>query len=62
MDINDFRSIITVMGLLSFLGICAWAYSRHAQAGFEEAARLPLNDDDLPASMRRQEQEGRQNG
>ncbi len=62
MDINDFRSIITVMGLLSFLGICAWAYSRQAQAGFEEAARLPLNDDDLPVSKSRQEQEGRQNG
>ncbi|TAH44839.1 MAG: cbb3-type cytochrome c oxidase subunit 3 [Betaproteobacteria bacterium] len=49
MDINDFRSIITVLGLLSFLGICAWAYSRHAKAGFDEAARLPLDDEDLPA-------------
>lgn len=62
MDINDFRSIVTVMGLLSFLGICFWAYSRHAKAGFDEAARLPLNEDDLPAAHGRQEQEGRQNG
>ncbi|ATE60721.1 cbb3-type cytochrome oxidase subunit 3 [Thauera sinica] len=62
MDINDFRSIITVLGLLSFLGICAWAYSRHAKDGFDEAARLPLNEDDLPAGVGRREQEGRQNG
>ena len=62
MDINDLRSIITVMGLLSFLGICAWAYSRHAKAGFDEAAHLPLNEDDMPSASGRREQEGRQNG
>lgn len=62
MDINDFRSIITVVGFLSFLGICTWAYSRHAKAGFDEAARLPLIDDDLPVVRNRHEQEGRQNG
>ena len=49
MDINDLRIIITVLGFLCFLGICAWAYSSHAKAGFEEAARLPFSDDDAPA-------------
>lgn len=49
MDINDLRTIITVLGFLCFLGICAWAYSSHAKAGFEEAARLPFSDDDVPA-------------
>ncbi len=62
MDINDFRSLITVLGLLCFLAICAWAYSKHAKTGFDEAARLPLSDDDLPASDRRQDQEGKANG
>ena len=38
MDINDLRSLITVLGLLCFLGICYWAYSKHAKAGFDEAA------------------------
>lgn len=62
MDINDFRSLITVLGLVCFLGICAWAYSKHAKAGFDEAARLPLSDDDLPAPRGRQDQEGKTNG
>ena len=48
MDINDIRSILVVLGLVCFLGICAWAYSRHAKAGFDEAARIPLTDDDPP--------------
>jgi cytochrome c oxidase cbb3-type subunit 4 len=48
-DINEMRSIITILGLLSFLGICVWAYSSHAKAGFDEAAQLPFTDDDVPA-------------
>jgi len=60
-DINTLRIVVTVLGFVCFLGICAWAYSRHAQAGFDEAARLPLSDDDLPASGRL-EKEGKTNG
>ncbi|WP_332671261.1 cbb3-type cytochrome oxidase subunit 3 [Aromatoleum sp.] len=59
MDINDLRSLITVLSLFCFLGICFWAYSRRARAGFEEAAKLPFIDDDAPAPHgRRQAQEG----
>ncbi|MCL2161716.1 MAG: cbb3-type cytochrome c oxidase subunit 3 [Betaproteobacteria bacterium] len=43
------RIIVMVMCLLCFLCICYWAYSRHAKTGFDEAAQLPLTDDDLPA-------------
>ncbi|QRM20540.1 CcoQ/FixQ family Cbb3-type cytochrome c oxidase assembly chaperone [Dechloromonas sp. TW-R-39-2] len=48
MDINDLRSITTVLGLLCFLGIVAWAYGKGSKKGFEEAANLPFagNDDD----------------
>lgn len=46
MDINVFRSAITVVGLMCFIGIVMWAYSGHAKKGFEEAARLPLEDDE----------------
>ncbi|MCB1358652.1 MAG: CcoQ/FixQ family Cbb3-type cytochrome c oxidase assembly chaperone [Rhodocyclaceae bacterium] len=49
MDINDIRSILTLLGLLCFLGICAWAYSSAAKRGFDEAALLPFTDDDMPA-------------
>ncbi len=45
MDINDLRSIVTVVSLLTFLGIVVWAWSRRNQAGFDEAARLPFQDE-----------------
>jgi cytochrome c oxidase cbb3-type subunit IV len=48
MDINDVRSIQTVLALLCFLGIVVWAYSGSAKRRFEEAAQLPFVDDDLP--------------
>ncbi len=62
MDLNDFRIIVTVVGFLCFIGIAAWAWSKHAKAGFDEAARLPLTDDDLPAPTDRQGKEGNTNG
>lgn len=42
------RSILTVLGFVCFLGICFWAYSKKAQTGFDEAARLPFGEDDAP--------------
>jgi len=58
--INTIRTILIVLGLLCFLGICYWAYSKHAKADFEEAARLPLADDDLPVDPA--DKEGMTNG
>jgi cytochrome c oxidase cbb3-type subunit 4 len=46
MDINDLRSITTVLGLLCFLGIVAWAYGKRSKKGFDEAANLPFADND----------------
>lgn len=46
MDINDLRSLITVAGLLCFLAIVGWAYSKSSRKGFEEAANLPFAEDD----------------
>ena len=48
--VNNLRTILLVVGLLCFLWICLWAFSRRAKSGFDEAAQLPLADDDLPAS------------
>jgi cytochrome c oxidase cbb3-type subunit 4 len=45
MDINDMRSIVTVISLLAFVGILVWAWSKKNQADFDEAARLPFGDD-----------------
>jgi cytochrome c oxidase cbb3-type subunit 4 len=46
MDINDIRITWTVVSFLVFLAILAWACSRGAQKGFDEAAQLPFRDQD----------------
>ncbi len=45
MDINEMRSIVTVLAFVTFIGIVWWAYSRHRRQRFEEAARLPFADE-----------------
>jgi cytochrome c oxidase cbb3-type subunit 4 len=45
MDLNDIRSAVTVLSMLVFVGICAWAWSRRNQADFDAAARLPFQDE-----------------
>lgn len=47
MDINDLRSIVTVVSFITFLGIVAWAFSGRRNKAFDEAARLPLEDDEF---------------
>ena len=47
MDINDLRSIITVLVFIAFIGIVWWAYSDRRKQAYEEAARSVL-DDDMP--------------
>ncbi|MDD5029005.1 MAG: CcoQ/FixQ family Cbb3-type cytochrome c oxidase assembly chaperone [Rhodoferax sp.] len=44
-DINSLRSMATVVGLVTFIGIIAWAYARSNAADFEQAARLPFEQD-----------------
>jgi cytochrome c oxidase cbb3-type subunit IV len=46
MDIDNLRSLTTVLGLVCFLAIAFWAYSRSAKKGFDEAAMLPFQEDD----------------
>ncbi|HMV21057.1 MAG TPA: cbb3-type cytochrome c oxidase subunit 3 [Rhodocyclaceae bacterium] len=45
MDINDLRSIMTVLMFVLFIGIVGWAFSKRRTEAYEEAARLPLDDD-----------------
>ena len=45
MDVNDLRTLITVLAFLAFVGIVAWAWSGKRREHFEEAARVPLEDD-----------------
>lgn len=45
MDINTLRSVVTVISLLAFVCIVAWAWSRRNRERFDEAARLPFQDE-----------------
>lgn len=45
MDVNDFRSIVTVVSLVVFLGIVWWAWSKRNQSRFDDAAQLPFHDE-----------------
>jgi cytochrome c oxidase cbb3-type subunit 4 len=45
------HSIWTIVVMVLFLGIVVWAYSSKRQVKFDEAARLPLDDDDSIETM-----------
>jgi cytochrome c oxidase cbb3-type subunit 4 len=45
LDINTLRSIATVAGFITFIGILVWAYSSRNAADFDEAAKLPFDQD-----------------
>ena len=46
MDLNYVRAVLTLLGLLGFIGIVVWAYSKGARKGFKEASELPFADDE----------------
>lgn len=41
-------SIWTVVVLILFIGIVAWAWSSHNRERFEEDAQIPFREDDEP--------------
>jgi cytochrome c oxidase cbb3-type subunit 4 len=45
LDINNLRSLATVVSFITFIGIIVWAYSGRNAADFESAARLPFEQD-----------------
>lgn len=44
--ISDARSIVTLICMLTFVGIVIWAYSARRQSDFDEAAMLPFADEE----------------
>ncbi len=44
--VSDARSIITVISMLTIIGIVLWAYSARRKNDFDEAAMLPFNEED----------------
>jgi cytochrome c oxidase cbb3-type subunit 4 len=53
--ISDARSIVTVICMLTFVGIVVWAYSARRKSDFDEAAMLPFADEEK-MNMKEQEQ------
>lgn len=45
MDVNTLRIIATLASFAAFIGIAAWAYYKPHAARFDEAARLPFQQD-----------------
>jgi len=45
MDVNLLRIVATVASFATFIGILVWAWSRRNAQAFEEAARLPFEED-----------------
>lgn len=40
------QGLVTLIAFFSFLGICYYAYSPSRRRTFEQAAQLPISDDD----------------
>lgn len=50
MDINDFRTLATVLVFISFVSIVWWAYGPSRKSYFDQAAQLPFDADDQDSS------------
>jgi cytochrome c oxidase cbb3-type subunit IV len=48
MDFGLWQGIYTVVTLVAFVWIVAWAFSSKRKKDFDEASRLPLEDDSKP--------------
>ncbi len=46
--LSDVRSIVTLICMLTFIGIVVWAWSARRTADFEAAAMLPFADEEQP--------------
>jgi cytochrome c oxidase cbb3-type subunit IV len=43
--LNLLRGVATVLAMLAFLSVVAWAWSRRQRDSFDAAAQLPLEED-----------------
>lgn len=56
MDFDLVRGLITAVLLILFLGLFVFTWSRKRTDTFENAARMPLEDNDRPAPQEMKEQ------
>jgi len=55
MEIGTLRGLGTVVVLLSFVALVAWAWSGRRRADFDKAAGLPFADEPGPSGGRHDE-------
>ena len=46
MDVNTLRTVLTLACFAVFVGIVVWAYGSGRRGRFDEAARVPLMEDE----------------
>jgi cytochrome c oxidase cbb3-type subunit 4 len=46
MDFTLFQALWTIVVMVTFLGIVWWAFSSKRKSAFDEAARLPFDEDE----------------
>jgi cytochrome c oxidase cbb3-type subunit 4 len=51
-EMGPIRGLITVLTLISFLGICWWAYRPGNRARFEADGWMAFDDAEVPEEMR----------
>lgn len=49
MDSGTLSGIVTVIFIVVFIGIVWWAFSKRNKQRFEDAGKLPFDEDDTPA-------------
>lgn len=52
MSAGNWSGVVTALLLVCFLVGVAWVWSGRRRRDFDEAARLPLQDDHVPASSK----------
>ena len=60
MDSGTLTGIVTVVFIAVFIGIVWWAYSAPRKAAFDEAARMPLEDDDSTFALAQPDRHGQE--
>ncbi len=51
MDHGTISGIVTAVFIAVFIGIVWWAFSKGNRKRFEDAGRLPFDDDEKPAQQ-----------
>jgi len=49
MDLNDVRSLVTLLSLALFLALMVWTWWPDRKGAHEAAAQLPFDEDDHPS-------------